>query len=114
MNEDRLLIISRIKKTYEYIDKNLENFPHKYINLKNKIENTLFEMLELCYYANYNLDKNNNQLMCLAKLSMVDYYLKLSYKNELISKKKYISIAKLLSEIHAMIRKWNEINETSC
>lgn len=113
MNEDKLMIITRIKKSYEYINKNLENFPHKYINLKNNIENTLFEMLELCYRANYNLEKNNNQLMCLAKLSMLDYYLKLSYKEEIISKKKFESIAKHLREIQAMIIKWKDIDETS-
>lgn len=112
MNEDKLLIISRLKKSYEYINKSLENFPHKYINLKNNIENTLFEMLELCYRANYNLDKNNNQIMCMAKLAMLDYYLKLSYKKEIISKKKFESIAKHLNEIHAMIKKWNKIDET--
>ena len=31
MDEDRLLIITRIKKTYEYILKSLLNYPHKYL-----------------------------------------------------------------------------------
>ena len=113
MNEDRLLIITRIKKSYEYINKSLISFPHKYNNLRNNIENNLFEMLELCYMANYGLDKNNNQLKCLSKLAMLDYYLKLSFKEEIISKKKFESISKHLNEINAMIKKWNEIDEKS-
>ena len=31
MEEDRLLIITKLKKTYEYILKSLENYPHKYL-----------------------------------------------------------------------------------
>ena len=42
---------------------------------------------------------------------MVDYYLKLSYKEEIISKKKYESISKHLLEINLMIRSWMEKNE---
>lgn len=113
MNEDKLLIITKIKKTYEYINKSLDNYPHKYINIKNHIEDTLFSMLEICYQANYNLDKHNNQLLCLSELSMLDYFIKISYKNDLISKKKFESISKHLLEIHKMIRKWNTLDEES-
>ena len=34
MNEDKLLIITRLKKTYEYTLKSLENYPHKFLELK--------------------------------------------------------------------------------
>ena len=83
MEEDKLLIITRLKKTYEYILKSLENYPHKYIELKNNIDRLMGEMIELCYIANNGLDKEKNQILCLSKLSMVDYYLKLSYKNQI-------------------------------
>ena len=42
---------------------------------------------------------------------MVDYYLKLSYKNEIISKKKYESIAKHLLEVELMIKSWMKSDE---
>ena len=48
MNEDKLLIITRLKKTYEYILKSLENYPHKHLELKRHIDNTILEMIELC------------------------------------------------------------------
>lgn len=111
MEEDKLLIITRLKKTYEYILKSLENYPHKYLELRRKIDNTLLEMIELCYIANNGCDKTNNTVIVLAKLSMVDYYLKLSYKNEAISKKKYESISKHLLEIKLMLKSWIKIDE---
>jgi hypothetical protein len=44
---------------------------------------------------------------------MLDYYLKLSYKEQIISKKKYESISKHLLEIKLMLRSWIESNEKS-
>ena len=113
MEEDKLLIITRLKKTYEYILKSLENYPHKYIELRKNIDRTLFEMMELCYVANNGYEKEKNQILCLSKLSMVDYYLKLSYKNKIISKKKYESISKHLLEIKLMLKGWMKSNEES-
>ena len=111
MNEDKLLIISKLKKTYEYTLKSLVNYPHKFLELKQNINRTMLEMIELCYIANNGYDREKNQVICLSKLSMVDYYLKLSYKEEIISKKKYESISKHLLEINLMIRSWIESNE---
>ena len=113
MNEDKLLIIARLKKTYEYTMKSLENYPHKHLELKKHIDNTFMEMIELCYIANNGYDKEKNQTICLSKLSMVDYYLKLSYKEGVISKKKYESIAKHLLEIKLMLQGWIKTNEKS-
>ena len=113
MNEDKLLIITRLKKTYEYVLKSLENYPHKYLELKRNIDRTILEMIELCYIANNGYDKEKNQVICLSKLSMVDYYLKLSYKENIITKKKYESVSKHLLEINLMLKSWMETNEKS-
>ena len=112
MEEDKLLIITKFKKTYEYILKSLDNFPHKNIELKQHINNTVLDIIELCYYANNGYDVERNKIMALSKLSMADYYLKLSFKYDIISKKKYESIAKHLLEIKLMLKSWiNTENE---
>lgn len=113
MEEDKLLIITKLKKTYEYMLKSLENYPHKYLELKQHIDKAILDMIEACYIANNGYEKEKNKIICLSKLSMVDYYLKLSYKNELISKKKYETITKHLLEIKLMVRSWIKINEES-
>ena len=109
---DRLLIITKLKKTIEYIDKILDNYPHKYIELKQRLINSLFDMLEHAYLANNSINKYNNQNICIAKLEMIDYYLKLSYKKDIISKKKFESISKHLIEIKNMLFSWRNY-ETS-
>lgn len=109
---DRLLIITKLKKTIEYIDKILDNYPHKYIELKQRLIDSLFDLLEIAYLANINIDRNNNKGKCIVKLEMVDYYLKLSYKKEIISKKKFESISNHLLEIKKMLFSWKNYEES--
>ena len=103
---DKLLIITRIKKTIEYVGKQLDNFPKKEIELKKHIIDDLFLILEHCYLANNGLDKETNLSYAIVKISLVDYYFKISYKKDLISKKKYEMLSKHLLEINKMISSW--------
>ena len=109
---DKLLIITKLKRTIEYIDKSLDNYPHKYIELKKRLIDCLFDMLEHCYLANINIDRYNNKCICIVKLEMIDYYLKLSYKKDIISKKKYEGICKHLIEIKKMLFSWRNYEES--
>ena len=108
---DKLLIITKLKKTIEYIDKILDNYPHKYIELKKRLIDSLFDILEYSYMANNNIDRYNNKRICIVKLEMIDYYLKLSYEKKIITKRKYEVISNYLLEITKMIFGW--INEKS-
>ena len=47
----------------------------------------------------------------IVKIYLVDYYLKLSYKNDLMSKRKYEMLSKKLFEINKMIRAWMNNSE---
>lgn len=109
---DKLLIITKIKRTIEYIDKSLENYPHKYMEIKRKLIDNLFELLEYSYMANNDLDRYDNQSICIVKVEMIDYYLKLSYKKDIISKKKYESISKHLIELSKMLFSWRSYEES--
>lgn len=100
---DKLQIAVRIKKTIIYIEKTLETFPHKYIEIKSLISKTMYEMLEYIYLANTNIEREKNISLSIVKLQMVDFYLLLAYKNELISRKKYEGISKHLLEIKNMM-----------
>ncbi|MBP3840823.1 MAG: four helix bundle protein [Bacilli bacterium] len=108
---DRLLIAVRLKKTIIYIENILENFPHKYIEIKSHISNSLYEMLEYVYLANSGYDKERNRNLSIIKLQMVDFYLMLSYKKNLIGKKKFEGIIKHLEEIYKMLYGWKNYNE---
>ena len=57
-------------------------------------------------------DRNNNKGKCIVKLEMIDYYLKLSYKKDIISKKKFESISNYLLEIKKMLFGWKNYEES--
>lgn len=109
--KDNLIIITRIKKTIEYVNKTLSNFPKKEIELKKHIIDDLFVILECCYLANNDYEKTKKQTYALVKVSLVDYYLKISYKKDLISKRQYEMVSNHLLEINKMIRAWKNNNE---
>lgn len=108
--QDRLIIATKVKKTIEYIEKITLNYPHNENNLKNKIINESYELLELVYMA--NIEKIYMKHICV-KIKMIDYLLKRSCDRKLISLKKYEIIGNYLLEINKMINVWikNEKNK---
>ena len=52
MKEEKFKVINLIRELVIYIDNYLENFPRKDIELKNRIKNLSYDMLELAYKAN--------------------------------------------------------------
>ena len=108
---DRLLIATRFKKTIIYIEGMLDNYPHKYLEIKEHISKALYEILECIYLANIGYDSDKNKNLCIVKLQMIDFYLLLSYKKCIIGKKKFEAIIKHLNEITKMIIGWKNYNE---
>lgn len=96
--KDSLIIASKYKKTIEYIFKITDNYPHKEMELKSRIINTSYDILEYIYAC----DKR----YIIPKLKMLDYYLKLSYEKKIISKRKYEVISNYLLEIVKMVFSW--------
>lgn len=101
---DKLLIASKYKKMIEYIFKITDNYPHKYFDLKNRIIDTSFDILEIIYISNID---NSNKKFIVPKIKMLDYYMKLSYKNNIITKRKYEVVSNYLLEIIKMIIGWS-------
>ena len=54
--QDKLLIVSKIKKTISYVDNVLINFPNTEYILKNNIVSNFYDLLELIYKANIHKD----------------------------------------------------------
>ena len=102
--KDKLLIATKTKKTIKYIFTICDNYHHKYIELRKRIINTSFDILENIYIS--NIDYSNRKFI-IPKIKMLDYYLKLSYKNEVITKRRYEVISNYLLEIIRMILGWN-------
>ncbi len=102
---DRLIIATKIKKTIELIEKTVLNYPHEYKELKSRIINTSYDLLENVYYA--SLTKNINSMKnIIVKIKMIDYYLNISVHRKLINLKKYESIGNHLLEVTKMTNIW--------
>ena len=68
------------------LDGILINFPKREYILKDKIEKTSLDILELIFLVNNTLDNSYLDII-LSKISMLDFYLEKSYKKKYISKK---------------------------
>ena len=68
------------------LDGILINFPKREYILKDKIEKTSLDILELIFLVNNTLDKSYLDII-LSKISMLDFYLEKSYKKKYINKK---------------------------
>lgn len=81
------------------------NFPKREYILKDKIETTSLEILELIFLAN---NTNNNEYIdiILSKISMLDFYLEKSYKRKYINKKVLERKVYELTPITKMIYGW--------
>jgi len=100
--EDKLLIARNVRKTINYIEKNIYNFSNNYKVLKIRILNSCYNILENVYRANIDQDKKAKKEV-IVEIKMLNYYLKQALDKELIGKKKFLSYAKHLEEIHNMV-----------
>ena len=106
MNEN-FKILNNSKKTINYINKLLVNYPKKEVILKQNIERNNYEIIQLIYY--YVVNKDSKRIYekylkdLIVKLSMLDYYMLNSYQNKIISTKKYNVISNYIIEIRKMV-----------
>ena len=82
MKEEKFKVIQFIRNLIVNIDSHLENFPKKDIELKNRIRNNSYDILEIAYKANYMQDEIKKKELIgdvIAKVKTVDFLLNLCY-----------------------------------
>ena len=97
------------------VDKELDNFPKKDIELKNRIRNTSYDILELAYKANV-ITKMESKAEFLenlfAEIKILDFLLNLCYDKQIINQKKYFKFGEKISDIVKYSTGWlNSINK---
>lgn len=111
-------ILNSTYRTINYINKLLVNYPKKEVILKNNIERTCYETVEFVFAYNINntdriREKNLKDLVI--KLSMLDFYMRVSFDKKLISSHQYEVTGRFITEIRKMVygllRRRNEVNE---
>ncbi len=95
-------LLNNSKKTIAYINKQLINYPKSEVVLKQNIERTMYEIIELIFSYSIN-DVERIKLKFLKdliiKLSMLDFYIATSFEKRIISKKKFESTSLFIIEI---------------
>lgn len=109
--QDKLKIAITAKKTIKYIEKNIDNFPNQYIVIKQRILNSLYDVLENIYRANIEQDIAIKKEI-IVQIQMLNFYLKESLDKKLISKKKFLSYSSHLLELHNMVYSWFKYEES--
>lgn len=109
MKEEKFKIIQFVREFIIRVDKELDNFPKKDIEIKNKIRNESYDLLEISYEANNTLRKEHKIALLekgIAKIKVIDFLLNLSYDKQIISSKKYVKFGDKLEDIIKYMSGW--------
>ncbi len=116
MKEEKFKVINYIRNLLVVIDNELDNFPKKDIEIKNRIRNNSYDLLEIVYYANNiqdKLQKKNMLDQAIAKIKILDFLINLCYDKKIINTKKYIKFGNKMDEIIKYLIGWkNSLNNT--
>ena len=112
MKEEKFKVINFIRELIIYIDKYLENFPKKDLEIKNRIRNISYDLLEDAYKANVTRgDKKEYIEDIIVKIKVLDFLLNLCYDKQIINQKRYIKFGQKMADILKYSIGWlNSIN----
>lgn len=111
MKEEKFKVIQFIREFIIKVDKELDNFPKKDIDIKVRIRNESYSLLELAYRANSTTNRNyKNRLLeeSIAKLKLIDFLINLSYDKQIIPNKRYLKLGNTLDDIAKYMTGWKK------
>lgn len=109
MKEEKFKVIQFIRELIIEVDKQMDNFPKKDIELKNRIRTNSYDILEIAYKANIVTDIERKKEFIsemIAKLKIIDFLLNMSFDKKLITQKKYYKLGQKLDDIVKYANGW--------
>ena len=109
MKDEKFKVIDFIRKFILEVDKQLDNFPKKDIELKNRIRTASYDLLEISYMANSMEDKSYKKELlykAIAKIKIIDFLINMSYDKKIITEKKYFKLGLRLNDIAKYTSGW--------
>ena len=92
MKEEKFKVLQFIRDLLVTIDKEMDNFPKKDIELKNRIRTNTYDLLGIAYEANNCQEVEYKKRLlnkALSKVKVIDFLLNLSFDKQIINQKKY-------------------------
>lgn len=109
MKEENFKVLQYIRELIINIDNNLDNFPKKDIELKNRIRNISYDISEMAYEANAIKEKEEKIKLLyklIAKLKCADFLINISYEKQIINNKRYLKFGEKIDDISKFISGW--------
>lgn len=109
MKQEKFKVIDYIRIFIKAMSENLENFPKKEYEIKEKIKQNSYDILEIAYEANSSEDIKLKITLInkmLAKVKLIDFLLDLAVDMNLLPNKKYLKLANRLADIEKYSRGW--------
>ena len=109
MKVEKFKILQFIRELILMIDKQMDNFAKKDIELKNRIRMNSYDLLEIAYEANIVEDVEYKKRLLqrmIAKIKIVDFLLNLTYEKQIINSKKYINFGNKIDDIVKYTMGW--------
>ena len=109
MKTEKFKVIQFIRELLITIDKEMDNFPKKDIELKKRIRSNSYDLLEISYEANSIEDiteKKRLLIIMLSKVKVIVFLLILSYDKKIITEKKYCKFGNRLDDIIKYTTGW--------
>lgn len=111
MKEEKFKVIEFIRKLIIYLDELLDNFPKKDIELKNRIRQNSYDLLEIAYEANLTNEKEEkNKLLdkAIAKIKVLDFLINVCYDKKIINARKYTRFGNSIDDITKYLVGWKK------
>ena len=109
MKQEKFKILQFIRELLIMIDTQMDNFPKKDIELKNRIRTNSYDILEMSYEANSeaNIEIKKQLLQkIIAKIKVIDFLLNLTYDKKIITEKKYYKFGNKMDDIVKYTTGW--------
>lgn len=110
MKEEKFKVIDFIRELIIYMDTHLQNFPKKDIEIKTKLKEESYELLEIAYKANLTSEDKKIELIedMIAKIKVIDFLLNMCYDKQIINNKRYIKFGVKLDDIIKYASGWKK------
>lgn len=111
MKQEKFKVIQFIRELIVKIDKELDNFPKKDIDIKVRLRNESYDLLAIAYKANSSTDNAYKKSLledAIARVKIIDFLINLSYDKQLIPNKRYLKFGFLLDDIAKYITGWKK------
>ena len=109
MKTEKFKVIQFIRELLILIDKQMDNYPNKDIELKNRIRTNSYDLLEISYEANSTQDVEFKKKLlnkALAKIKVIDFLLNLSLDKQIINQKRYYKFGNKIDDVTKYIIGW--------